>query len=91
MTIKNLFDTLEFSCYDKIVVHWPCEDGGDDYNMVSFDFAEPCVELFGNINIMTITETSEHDGGDASLFIHADEHRNVEIHIYLKREDIVRS
>ena len=41
---------------------------------------------------MTMSETSEHDGGDASLFINTDpKDGRIVIHIYLKREDVVRA
>lgn len=91
MTIKNLFDTLDYSSYDKIVVHWPTssEESGE-FNEVSFDFAEPLVELFGTLNIMTMNETSDYDGGDASLFINTLSDQII-IHIYLKREDVVNA
>lgn len=90
MTINDLFSTLDYSSYDKIIVHWPMiQDGRDaDYHSVSFEYAEPIVELWGKINIMTMHETQLHDGGDASLFIHV-EPDGVVIHIYLKREDVV--
>lgn len=91
MTIKNLFDTLDFSSYDKIVIHWPNNCGDDEFNSVTFDYADPCIELFGNLNIMTMHETSDHDGGDASLFINIDKNDGVVIHIYLKREDVVKT
>jgi hypothetical protein len=92
MTINELFETLDFSSYDKIVVHWPMMigDGRDDeFHAISFDYAEPLQELFGDIHIMTMAETSEADGGDASLFINI-ENGNIVIHIYLERKDIVK-
>jgi hypothetical protein len=90
MTIKDLFDTLDFSSYDKIVVHWPTSSNSDgEFNEVSFDFAEPLIELFGSLDIMTMDKTSEYDGGDASLFINTLSGQIV-IHIYLRREDVVR-
>jgi hypothetical protein len=89
MTIKNLFETLDYTSYDKIFVHWP-DNTGSEFNVVTFDWADACIELLGDRNIMTINETSEHDGGDASLFINADQAGKVIVHIYLKREDVVR-
>ena len=89
MTIKNLLDTLDFSSYDKIIVHWPNDCGDNDFHSVTFDYSDPCIELFGNINIMTMKETSDHDGGDASLFIHVDKDDGVVVHIYITREDVV--
>ena len=95
MTIKQLFDTLDFSSYDKIIVHWPMEDvskdGEKDYHDVTFQYADPCIELFGHINIMTMEETSVYDGGDASLFMNTDVNNNIVVHIYIKREDVVRA
>lgn len=92
MTINNLFETLDFSSYDKIVVHWPTSHEDGEFNEISFDYAEPLQELFGDVNIMTMSETSEHDGGDASLFINTDPKEDeIVIHIYLKREDVVRA
>ena len=93
MTINDLFKTLDFSSYDKIIVHWPMVDDGRgaDYNDISFDYPEPLQELFGNVKIMTMAETQETDGGDASLFINTDPHNGIVIHIYLKREDVVRA
>ena len=94
MTINDLFNTLDFSSYDKIVVHWPMmvDDGRDeDYHAVTFDYAEPFQELFGNIRIMTMSETSDINGGDASLFINTDPKDGIVIHIYLNREDIVHA
>lgn len=92
MTVKELFDTLDFSSYDKIVVHWPTSssDNSGEFNEVSFDYAEPLVELFGTLNIMTMNETSDYDGGDASLFINTLSD-SIIIHIYLKREDVVNA
>ena len=92
MTINDLFETLDFSSYDKIVVHWPMmiSDGRDDeFHAISFDYAEPLQELFGDTHIMTMKETSEADGGDASLFINV-ESGNIIIHIYLERKDIIK-
>lgn len=93
MTVKELFDTLDFSSYDKIVVHWPTSssDNSEEFNEVSFDYAEPLVELFGTLNIMTMNETSDYDGGDASLFINTDPKDGIVIHIYFKREDVVNA
>lgn len=93
MTINDLFHTLDFSSYDKIVVHWPMvNDGRDtDFHAIQFEYAEPLQELFGDTYIMTMSETQATDGGDASLFIHIDKNDGVVIHIYLKREDILRS
>lgn len=90
MTIKNLFETLDYASYDTIFVHWP-DNTGSDFNVVTFDWADACIELLGDCNIMTIKETAEDDGGDASLFINTDQAGNVVIHIYLKREDVVRA
>jgi hypothetical protein len=90
MTIKNLFDTLDFSSYDKVIVRWPTSHEDGEFNEVSFDFAEPLVELFGTLNIMTMNETSDYDSGDASLFINTLSDQIV-IHIYLKREDVVNA
>ena len=90
MTIRNLFETLDFSSYDKIVVHWPLAEGdSSEFHDVEFAYSEPLIELFGNINIMTMSETSDTDGGDASLFINTDKD-GIVIHIYIKREDVVR-
>lgn len=91
MTINDLFETLDFSSYDKIVVHWPMvsDERNDDFHAISFDYAEPLQELFGNTHIMTMNETSEADGGDASLFINV-ESGNIVIHIYLERKDIIK-
>lgn len=91
MTIKELFDTLDFSSYNKIVVHWPTLHGDEEFNEISFEYAEPLMELFGHINIMTMNETSNYDGGDASLFINTDSKNGIVIHIYLKREDVVHA
>ena len=93
MTINDLFNTLDYSSYDKIIVHWPMiDDGRDaDFHAISFDYAEPLRELFGNINIMTMAETQDHDGGDASLFISKDPNNDIVIHIYLNREDVVHA
>lgn len=93
MTINNLFNTLDYSSYDKIVVHWPMIDDGRDeeYHAISFDYAEPLQELFGNINIMTMEETQNNDGGDASLFINLDNQDGVVVHIYLNREDVIHA
>ena len=91
MTINDLFNTLDFSSYSKIIVHWPTSHEDDEFNEIFFDYAEPLQELFGDVNIMTMSETSEHDGGDASLFINTDpKDGRIIIHIYLKREDVVR-
>ena len=90
MTIENLFETLDFSSYDKIIVHWPTQsDDSGEFNEVAFDLAEPLIELFGHLDIMTMSETSDYDGGDASLFINTDSKNGIVIHIYLKREDVV--
>ena len=91
MTINDLFETLDFLSYDKIIVHWPMiNDGqGNDFHAISFDYAEPLQELFGDTHIMTMKETSEADGGDASLFINV-ESGNIVIHIYLERKDIIK-
>ena len=89
MTINDLFNTLDFSSYDKIVVHWPMVDNKDDYHTVSFEYSEPLQELFGRISIMTMNETCKVDGGDASLFINTDPKDGIVIHIYLNREDVV--
>ena len=90
MTIKNLFDTLDFSSYDKIIVHWPIVEGdASEFHDVEFTYAEPLVGLFGDVGIMTMSETSDMDGGDASLFINTDKD-GIVIHIYIKREDVVR-
>ena len=92
MTINDLFQTLDFSCYDEIIVHWPMMvDNGQekDYHAISSKYAEPLQELFGDIHIMTMDETSNYDGGDASLFIHINQQDGVVIHIYLKREDVI--
>ena len=91
MTINDLFSTLDFSSYDKIVVHWPMIGDGreEDYHTVSFDYSEPLQELFGNVKIMTMDETHDIDGGDASLFINTDPKDGIVIHIYLNREDVV--
>ena len=93
MTINNLFNTLDYSSYDKIVVHWPMIDDGRDeeYHAISFDYAEPLQELFGDINIMTMKETQNNDGGDASLFINLDNQDGVVVHIYLNREDVIHA
>ena len=97
MTIKHLFNTLDFASYDQICVHWPmandnmANDNSDkEYHDIIFEYAEPLIELFGHINIMTIDETLDYDGGDASLFINTDSKSGIVIHIYLKREDVVR-
>lgn len=92
MTINDLFNTLDFSSYDKIVLHWGMikGDGRDDeYHDVSFSYAEPLQELFGDVHIMTMEETQNTDGGDASLFIYTDPKDGIVIHIYLNREDVV--
>ena len=91
MTINDLFNTLDFSSYDKIVLHWAMiDDGRDrDYHAISFDYAEPLQELFGDVRIMTMNETSDFDGGDASLFINTDPKDGIVIHIYLTREDVI--
>ena len=89
MTIKHLFDTIDFSSYDKIVVHWPTADEDRDFHNICFEYAEPLIELFGHVEIMTMDETSAYDGGDASLFIGVEPEDKVVIHIYLKREDVI--
>ena len=91
MTINDLFNTLDFSSYDKIVVHWPMVDDGqgDEFHAISFDYAEPLQELFGNVRIMTMEETQNNDGGDASLFINYNTQDGITVHIYLNREDVV--
>lgn len=93
MTINDLFETLDFSSYDKIVVHWPMTGDGRDaeFHAISFDYAEPLQELFGDVNIMTMQETADADGGDASLFINTDPKDGIVIHIYLNRDDVVRA
>ena len=91
MTIKHLFETLDFNSYDKIIVHWPTSQEDSEFNEVTFDLAEPLVELFGHINIMTMAETSDYDGGDSSLFINTESKSGIVIHIYLKREDVVHA
>ena len=93
MTIKHLFDTLDFTSYDQICIHWPMTNDNQDkeYHDIIFEYAEPLIELFGHINIMTMDETSDYDGGDASLFIHTDSKSGIVIHIYLKREDVVNA
>lgn len=93
MTIKHLFDTLDFSSYDQIYVHWPMVNDNleKEYHDIIFEYAEPLVELFGHIKIMTMSETSKYDGGDASLFINTDSKNGIVIHIYLKREDIIHA
>lgn len=93
MTINDLFNTLDFSSYDKIVVHWPMVDNvqDDDYHAITFDYAEPLQELFGNIRIMTMSETQDINGGDASLFININPNDGTVIHIYLNREDVVHN
>lgn len=88
MTINDLFETLDFSSYNKIVVHWPMVDN-NDFHTISFDYAEPLQELFGDTHIMTMKKTAEADGGDASLFINV-ESGNIVIHIYLERKDILK-
>ena len=92
MTINDLFETLDFSSYDKIVVHWPMigDDRDGDFHAISFDYAEPLQELFGDTRIMTMCETHNIDGGDASLFINTDPKDGIVIHIYLNRNDVVR-
>ena len=93
MTINDLFNTLDFASYDKIIVHWPMiADGRDmDYHSISFDYAEPLQELFGDVHIMTMEETQNIDGGDASLFVNMDPKDGIVIHIYLNREDVVHA
>ena len=91
MTINDLFNTLDFSSYDKIIVHWPTSHKDGEFNEISFDYAEPLQELFGDTHIMTMQETQDTDGGDASLFINTDLKDRVVIHIYLKREDVIRA
>lgn len=99
MTIKHLFETLDFSSYDQICVHWPMANDNQvannnqdkEYHDIIFEYAEPLVELFGHIYIMTMNETSDYDGGDASLFINTDSKNGIVIHIYLKREDVVHA
>ena len=93
MTINDLFNTLDVSSYDKIVVHWPMiADGREaDYHAITFDYAEPLQELFGDVCIMTMLETQDTDGGDASLFINTDPHDGIVVHIYLNREDVVHA
>lgn len=93
MTINDLFQTLDFASYDKIVVHWPMVDDGrdDDYHAIAFDYAEPLQELFGNVHIMTMAETHAKDGGDASLFIHMNQEDGVVVHIYLNRKDVIHA
>ena len=91
MTIKELFDTLDFSSYDKIVVHWPTLHEDGEFNEISFEYAEPLVELFGHIHIMTMEETQNTDGGDASLFVNTDPKDGIVIHIYLNREDVIHA
>ena len=93
MTINDLFETLDFSSYDKIVVHWPMAGDGRDaeFHAISFDYAEPLQELFGDTRIMTMSETQDVDGGDASLFINTDPKDGIVIHIYLNRVDVVRA
>lgn len=93
MTINDLFNTLDFSSYSKIIVHWPmiADERDMDYHAISFDYAEPLQELFGDVHIMTMKETAEIDGGDASLFINTDHTGEIIIHIYLNREDVVNA
>lgn len=89
MTIKDLFETLDYSSYDGIIVHWPVNiDFDDDYHSVSFDYGDAVIDVFGDIEIMNMQETSEDNKGDASLFIRYEKDRT-NIHIYLKRTDIV--
>ena len=91
MTINDLFETLDFLSYDKIIVHWPMMSDvpDNDFHAISFDYAKPLQELFGDTHIMTMKETEEADGGDASLFINV-ENGNIVIHIYLTRKDIIK-
>ena len=93
MTINDLFNTLDFSSYDKIIVHWPiiADEKDMDYHAISFDYAEPLQELFGDVHIMTMKETAEIDGGDASLFVNTNQTGEIIIHIYLNREDVVNA
>lgn len=90
MTINDLFNTLDYSSYDKIVVHWPMIGRDEEFHAISFDYAEPLQELFGDVNIMTMEETHNNDGGDASLFLNVDIQNGAVVHIYLNREDVVR-
>ena len=94
MTINDLFETLDFSSYDKIVVHWPWADQDEsdatkEYHEITFDFADAVMDLFGHVHIMTMDETGQYDGGDGSLYIVSDSKDGIAIHIYLRREDII--
>jgi hypothetical protein len=88
MTIKDLFDTLDFSSYYRILLHWPILDDPEEFHKVEFEYSEPLVELFGDVHIMTMDESHEYDGGDASFFITLDSENRILIHIYLRREDV---
>jgi hypothetical protein len=89
MTIRDLFETLDFSSYDKIYVHWPMESD-NDYNKVVFEYSDSIIEMFGPIHIKTMQETYAMDKGDASLFFSIENGEAI-VHIYLDREDVVRS
>ena len=93
MTINDLFETLEFSSYDKIVVHWPWADQDEsattkEYHEITFDFADAVMDLFGHVDIMTMDETGQYDGGDGSLYIDSDSKDGMMIQFYSPTEKV---
>lgn len=83
MTVRDLFETLDYTSYDEIVVHWPNENTDFDNHEVRSDFAESIVDLFGDIHIPTTAECYAENGDDAALFIHCDKDGKIRIHIYI--------
>ena len=91
MTIKDLFNTLDSLSYYKIRLYYPILHDPEEFHKIEFEYAEPLIELFGDIHIMTMDESCEHDSGDASFFITLDAENHIIIDIYLRREDIIHN
>lgn len=89
MTIKDLFETLDYSSYDEIVIHWPNLNPDAEECEMHSEFSESIIDLVGHVKIHTMDECYDADGSDAALFIHHDKDDKIRIHIYLDREDVI--
>ena len=87
MTIRDFCETMCCFSYDKIIVHWPYEDDPNDTCQIESSNYEAIAELFGDIHILTMGESSDLDGSDGSLFIERNDNET-NILIYLTREQM---
>ena len=88
MTIKELCETITSYTYRNIIVKWPYADDDNDYAEFSSMHPDAIIDLVGDIELMTMEECNDYDESDGCVFIEKDKENNVDLVIYLTREQI---